>query len=102
MDRFTPDACILRCASFNPQPCESLNVVPSLNVTTLLHLEAPLFYFILSCDTTLLLYQDIACISSQNVLKNVACLAEHPQRFYCIRLLYVVLLFLLGLQFFLY
>ena len=71
----------------------------------LLHLEAPLFSFILcsSCwillliplwrlpfvdghvmvtqpiTLLLLLYQDIACISSQNVLKNVACLAKRSQ-----------------------
>ena len=38
--------------------------------------EAPLFFFILSCDMTLLLYQDIACISKQNVLKHFACLAK--------------------------
>ena len=55
-----------------------LHVVPSLNVTILLHLGAPLF-FILSCDMTLLLYQDIACISRQNVLKHFACLAKRSQ-----------------------
>ena len=56
-----------------------LNVVPSLNVTILLHLEAPLFSFILGCDMTLLVYQDIACISSQNVLKHFACPAKRSQ-----------------------
>ena len=79
VDSFTPDACILRRASFIQQPCELLNVVPLLNVTILLHLEAPLFSFILSCDMTLLLYQDIACILRQNVLKHFPCLAKRSQ-----------------------
>ena len=78
VDNFTPDACILECACFN-QPCELLNVVHSLNVTIVLHLIAPLFSFILSCDMTLLVYQDIACISSQNLLKYFACLAKCSQ-----------------------
>ena len=79
VDSFTPDPCILRCACFNHQPCEFLNVVPSLNVTILLNWGAPLFSFILSCDMTLLLYQDIACIARQNVLKHFACLAKRLQ-----------------------
>ena len=55
MDSFTPDACILGCASFNHQPCDLLNIVPSLNVTILLHLEAPTFYFILCSSCWILL-----------------------------------------------
>ena len=73
---FTPDACILRCACSNHQPCELLNVVPSLNLTILLHLEVPLFSFLLSCDLRLLVYQDIACKPSQNLFENFACLAK--------------------------
>ena len=34
---YAQDPCIIRCASFNHQPCELLNVVPSLNVTIFLH-----------------------------------------------------------------
>ena len=45
----------------------------------LLHLEAPPFSFILGCDMTLLVFQDIACISSQNLLKRLACLAKRSQ-----------------------
>lgn len=60
MDRFIPHACMLRCASFYSQPCELINVAPSLNVNILIYLEAPLFSFIL-CDLKLskvLLYID--------------------------------------------
>ena len=55
VDSFTPDACILRCACFIHQPCELLNVVPSLNGTILLHLEVPLFSFILCSSCWILL-----------------------------------------------
>ena len=56
-----------------------LNVLPSLNVTIFLHLEALFLSFILSCDLMLLVYQDITCISSQNVFQNYACLAKRSQ-----------------------
>ena len=64
---------------FQKHACDPKHLYIKAKITFIKCNHIALFSFILSCDMTLLLYQDITCISRQNVLQRFSCLAKCSQ-----------------------